>query len=408
MTLIGKSLPEISTTCKRNRVWHIGLRSVVESGYIHCTAKNGIKAKIVENYPLIQRIVQTLESVPAVRVISSDMRDEVSDKAVQGKKEGAAVRLVVSVQDRRADLQLAVRQGGYPRDAREAIWRLRLLTKTKDGSGENRYPLFVAPAISSGARELLQEQGIGYADASGSLFLPLPWAYLFIERPPLPTEERKVKTLFRGSRAQVLHILLSQPEQNWHVQDLASSAEVALSTVHEVFLALEEEGYVERRGKGPEVVRLLREPGRLLDAWAQAHSLQEYRAHGYYAWSQSLPRLRASIGSVLDEMGTPYALTLTSGAELSAPFTTSVETLSILLPKAAPLEEIAERAKLKPVNDGANVTLLLSSSRSPLLCRRKIDDVWVASNIQLYLDLFASPARGKEQAQHLRRERLSF
>ncbi|MCW3096338.1 MAG: hypothetical protein JWL77_1956 [Chthonomonadaceae bacterium] len=165
---------------------------------------------------------------------------------------------------------------------------------------------------------------------------------------------------------------------------------------------------MEREGKGPEVVRLLREPGKLLDAWSQAYSLKEYQVHGYYAWSQSFPRLRTGVGAVLDEMEIPYALTLSSGAELSAPFATRVETLSLILPKEAPIENIAERAKLKPVEEGANVLLFLASGKSPLLCRRKVEDVWVASDIQLYLDLFASPARGKEQAMHLRREHLSF
>jgi DNA-binding transcriptional ArsR family regulator len=348
----------------------------------------------MEHQTLINRTVETLKSVPDVQVLSIDKGDRFAA--------GADAHLGISVQGRRVDLLLAVRQAGYPRDAREAMWRLASL------KSQDVYPLFVAPSISPGARELLRADGLGYADAGGSLCLRLPWAYLFVERPPVAVEERKAKTLFRGSRAQVLHMMLNQPERTWHVQDLAACAEVALSTVHQVFRALEDEGYVERKGKGPEVVRRLSEPGKLLDAWAKAHTLKEYQACGYYAWSQSLPRLRAMVGAVLEEVGTSYALTLASGAELSAPFATRVETLSFVLPKAIALDPIAERAKLKPVEEGANVTLLLASGKALLLCRRKIEEVWVASDVQLYLDLFASPARGKEQAMHLRRERLSF
>jgi hypothetical protein len=343
---------------------------------------------------LITRVAQTLEGVPGVQIVS---REEGGHFARE-----ADAHLVVSVQGRQADLLVAVKKAGYPRDAREAIWRLDAVQR------KDVFPLFVAPSISQGAREWLREQGVGYADAGGSLCLRLPWAYLFVERPRVEAEERKAKTVFRGRRAQVLHVMLTQPGRTWHVQDLAGCAEVASSTVHQVFRALEEEDFVERTGRGPEVVRLLREPGKLLDAWSQEYSLKEYKVHNYYAWSQSLPRLRTSVSAVLEEMEIPYALTLSSGAELSAPFATRVETLAFLLPQGVSLDPIAERANLKPVEEGANVLLLLAAGKAPLMYRRKVEDVWVASDIQLYLDLCALPARGKEQAMHLRRERLSF
>jgi hypothetical protein len=39
---------------------------------------------------------------------------------------------------------------------------------------------------------------------------------------------------------------------------------------------------------------------------------------------------------------------------------------------------------------------------------RQLDGRRVVSDVQLYLDLFASPRRGREQAQHLRLQNLSF
>ncbi len=46
--------------------------------------------------------------------------------------------------------------------------------------------------------------------------------------------------------------------------------------------------------------------------------------------------------------------------------------------------------------------------RSPLLFRQRVHDAWVASDVQLYRDLWAWPRRGREQAAHLRAERLTF
>lgn len=61
-----------------------------------------------------------------------------------------------------------------------------------------------------------------------------------------------------------------------------------------------------------------------------------------------------------------------------------------------------------PANSGDNLALLVTRQRAPLLFRQTIDAVQVAGTVQLYLDLWASPRRGKEQAQHLRAERLPY
>lgn len=347
---------------------------------------------------MLDRVIRTLEAVPGVHVTNSYITN------AQSAEVGYAcdARIELDVKGQLTDLHLAIRKAGYPRDVREAIWKLAPLKQ------QGIHPIFVAPTVSPGARELLRAEGLSYADSGGSLCLQLPWVYLYVDHPAPPSESRKARTLFRGNRAQVLHLLLAEPQRAWHVKDMAQSAQVGLSTAHEVFRTLEDEGYVERQGRGPEVTRRVVEPGRLLDAWAEAHTLREYKAYGYYAWTQSLPRLRSRICLTMEEIGITYALTLASGAELTAPFMTQVETLSILVPNETPLDSLTERLDLKPVDAGANINILVTAGRAPLLCRRQIESVWVASDIQLYLDLNALPARGKEQAQHLRRERLSF
>jgi len=48
--------------------------------------------------------------------------------------------------------------------------------------------------------------------------------------------------------------------------------------------------------------------------------------------------------------------------------------------------------------------------RSPgeLLFRERISDAWLASPVQVYLDLLRGEGRAKEMAEHLRKERLGF
>ena len=52
--------------------------------------------------------------------------------------------------------------------------------------------------------------------------------------------------------------------------------------------------------------------------------------------------------------------------------------------------------------------LLSARDEALFLYRQKVDDLWIASDIQLYLDLWVSLGRGREQAEHLRREKIGF
>jgi hypothetical protein len=61
-----------------------------------------------------------------------------------------------------------------------------------------------------------------------------------------------------------------------------------------------------------------------------------------------------------------------------------------------------------PVLDGQNVVFLQGKDDTPLVFREQIDDLWVANRFRLYADLRRDPRRGREQADHLRREVIGF
>jgi hypothetical protein len=314
--------------------------------------------------------------------------------------------LKLQVAGRPLRLLVHTRRSSSARDLRDAVRRLKPL---EDLDAEVPVvPLIAAPQIAPRGREFLREQGLAYWDLGESLYLELPWAVYFIDRPPLPAGPRKRRDVFRGRTTQVLHTLLLHNDRPWHLNELAARSETSSYIALQACTYLEEQLWMERHGKGPRVVRILREPGALLDAWADAYSLERYRFRRYHRWAQSSTALREAVTAVLEEGGVDYALTLAAGAELVAPFATSVERLTLILPDTASLPEITEAAKLRPVEDGENIAFLLTRERAPLLFRQRRGDLWVASDVQLYLDLFAWPQRGREQAQHLRSERLSY
>lgn len=353
----------------------------------------------IQSVDLLQEFERSISTLPGVEVLkfvneatdANQSMDAYSEIRIKGNK---TVHLLIQV-----------KLSGYPRD----LERISQTTKEtgKITKKDESLPVIVSRAVSPGSRKMLQEQGIGYFDSGGSLYLPLSDGIFYIDR-PAPPAERSLQNLYEGRSAQVLHVLLAEPDREWHVNELAERAGVSPYTVHRVFTKLEKESFLKRYGKGPDCVRTLKKPSELLDALAENYSFKQYDFQNYYKWAQSTAGLRDEIAGLLDENQIDYALTLGSGAELVAPFASSSERLYLIVEDSKKVKEAVRKADLEPVDDGANVTFLMTKLRAPFLNRQKIDDLWVAGDVQLYLDLSKWRARGKEQAEHLRRERLKF
>ena len=56
----------------------------------------------------------------------------------------------------------------------------------------------------------------------------------------------------------------------------------------------------------------------------------------------------------------------------------------------------------------ANLAVIETKSAGELLFRQQVGGVWLASPIQIYLDLLRGEGRAKEMAEHLRREKIGF
>ena len=351
---------------------------------------------------LVDDAAAALGSLPDVSILSI-IKDT---HPTSGADKQIDAYLALEVLGQPARLLIEVKTYAYPRDLRSAARRIAQYTELDEGPSPT--PMIVADTISPGGRDLLRDEGISYWDRSGSLYLKLPWALYYVDRPPRHPAPRTLRSIYRGSAAQVLHTLLMDPVHAWHVQELAAYAGVSVSRVHEVLSQLEQHLWVEKRGRGPAAVRVLVDPGALLDSWAEVHALRDYSFRLFHGWSQSSAALRSALTMALDRHSIPYALTLTSGAELVAPFATGNERLTLLVQEHPALEQATEIAGLSPVDDGENVALLVTRGQAPFLFRQEIDGLQVASTVQLYLDLWASPRRGKEQARHLRTERLPY
>jgi hypothetical protein len=353
---------------------------------------------------LIGRFVDALRELPEVQ---ADL-DHWNPVSKQGNR-GHDAQVDLHVAGKSFVLLIDAKKAVFPRDVRQVIWQLREASHARTkGQGEAPLSLLVAESISPGAKELLRSERVGYYDSGGSLFLPAPGAYLYIDKPPPKTLAKSVRALFSGRRAQVLHALLVRHQDWFGVTELAQQAMVSPATASQVLTELERFDWLVARGQGPSKERYLREPTALLDAWTKQLSavrpptLQRYYVPGTKA------DLAARIGQVLDAHDVQYAMSHEVAAQHYAPFLSNVSQVRAWVLIGADADAAIGDLGARAVNEGANLAIIEAKSTGELLFRERVGGLWLASRIRIYLDLLRGEGRSKEMAEHFRKESIGF
>lgn len=357
---------------------------------------------------LIEQFLEALRALPGLRA-------EVERYPVQPFRAQWGHRYDAEVDLRIADhvvrLRIETKRALYPRDVRQLLWELRDFRRRWLGERKEReiVPLLVAESISPGAKGLLREERVGYYDSGGSLFLPARAAYLYVDKPPPKAVSKSMRSLFSRRRAQVLHVLLMRHEHWFGVKALAEQARVSPATVSQVLMGLERFDWLGSRGRGPNKERRLQEPRSLLDTWAsQLTVTRPPPMQQYYVPSIPVDGLVEKVSQVLTLHGVEYAMTHEAAGQLYAPFLSSVsQAWCRLLTTPGATQAIGELGA-RAVTEGTNFTVVESQSLGELLFRKRVNGIWLASPIQVYLDLIQSEGRSKEMGEHLRRERIGF
>lgn len=268
--------------------------------------------------------------------------------------------------------------------------------------------LVIASQTTTEAREILEDHGIGVIDGLGNAHIELPGLLLHLEgRRRKPLERRSAPTRLRGKAGVVAQALLLHPDREWQVKDLADEAEVSGGLAHRVLTRLEREGIVGISGTGPRRVRRVTNPTALLDLWAEETTDRPTRTLAYLL-AQAPQQLIRGLGGNLARSGLDYALTGAAAGSVVAPFITAVPVVELWVPATVAPEDLPEAAGADPVTDGQNVVFLQGKDGTPLAFREQVDDLWVANRFRLYADLRRDPRRGREHADHLRREVIGF
>lgn len=354
---------------------------------------------------LLNQFLEALRELPNVQVeLEPRQRSD-------SWKRGYDARVDLRVGSKPLTLQIEVKKSLYPRDVRQRLWQFEDDARRWPQSAEGRHSasFLVAHSISPGAKHLMRDKRVGYYDSGGSMFLPAEDIYVYVDKPPPKSLSRSIRSLFSGRRSQVLHALLKRPEKWFGVKKIAESAFVSPATVSQVLKELEKYDWVESRGQGPTKKRHLREPGALLDEWTEQLALTRPPAiKRYYVPSVHVEGLVKKFAKVCTAHKAEYAITHEAAAQWYAPFLSTFSQVRCRLVAGAPSDAVLEELDAQRVNHGANLTVIAVRSSDELLFREQKHGIWLASPVQVYLDLMRSEGRAKEMANHLRKERIEF
>ena len=355
---------------------------------------------------LIDQFLKVLQSLPEAH---AELGWPASvDRPIE-PEHGAEVALHVA--GKSIHVLVELKKAVYPRDVRQVLWQVRELAHKRQAGQKDDEALavLVAESISPGAKELLRAERVGYYDSGGSLYLPAPGAYFYIDKPPPKSLARSMRSLFTGRRAQVLQGLLVRHKDWFGVKDLAEQARVSPATVSQVLTELERFDWLESRGQGPSKQRHLREPAALLDAWVkQLSSIPSPALRRYFVPSTKADSLLERIGHVFAVHQVEYAITHEAAAQRYAPFLSAISQVRGRLLAGSSADAAVGELGARVVNEGANLAIIEAKSSGDLLFREQVGGIWLANPIQIYLDLLRGEGRAKEMAEHLRQEKIGF
>ena len=355
---------------------------------------------------LVEQFLEALRALPGV---DAEVEPYRRDGLRPGLRFDAQVGLKVA--GKPLTLLIEVKKALYPRDVRQILWRFKEFSGRSPNEPTAPEVVFVliAESISPGAQELLREEWVGYYDSGGSLFLPAHGLYLYVDKPMTRALSRSLRSLFSRRRAHVLHALLTRPDDWFGVIALAKRSGVSPATASQVLTELERYDWVVSRGRGPNKERHLREPAALLDAWAKQLAVMPAPAMRRYFVPATQPDgLTQRLDRIFAAHGVEYAVTEVAAAQCYAPFLSRVSQVRCRLVSSRAADEAIDEVGARRVTEGTNLVVIEATSPGELLFRQQVNGIWLASPIQVYLDLVHSEGRSKEMAEHLRRERIGF
>ena len=336
-----------------------------------------------------------LGQVPVIKLKDLKLEPSEPDPGVDGVAQ-------INVSGKPHTLVYKCKSNGQPRNVRTALLQLR---DHVSRLGKNLTPILIAPYLSPEAQALCRESEVGFLDLAGNARVVFNGVFIerIVSNKP-PTARRELKSLFKPKSAQILRVMLRNPRRVWRVTELAEAADVSLGHVSNVRTALLDREWARVSSEGVS----LSQADKLLDAWREAYEPPTGRRLHFYTTLHSSAFEEAARKALrADESGGQAIFASFSAAQWLAPYA-RVSTQFFYADDAG-LYRLQELLKLSSASKGENVVITVPKDYGLLLDTiEAAPGILCTSPVQTYLDLTASGERGREAADHLRREKLTW
>lgn len=253
-------------------------------------------------------------------------------------------------------------------------------------------------------RQRLRARGDSFVDLSGAVRLELP--NLVVDRTDLgaikpPSPPKRMADPFADRSSRVARVLLAnRAGRVWGVRELAEEAGIDGARTSRVVRALSELGLVDFVRVGRTARVSVHAPAALLERWTGVYNWRRDVALAVQAPigdpRRFIRRLQATLRSHR------WALTLQAGAARVAPHASWERVhVYVALTSEQELAALAADAGWSAASDGRLVLMMPFYRTSVWDGAREFKGVPVVSDLQLVLDLWHYPLRGREQAEHI-------
>jgi len=297
------------------------------------------------------------------------------------------------------DLRLLVEFRQRPGSEARLKEAAELLRRRQD-EYPSRLRVLAVPYLSAARQELLRASGVPFFDLAGNAWIVTDAVHVDRRGFPNPfLEQRRARDPFSDKASLVLRALIAfGPGRG--VRGIAEQAGLSPGYVSKLVRELEERGYVARREDG----LALRHGQELLHDWVRAYRKHWAERRSYFVPVTSAQAVMDAMRHV--SMSDEYALALQAGASLVAPYA-DFDVVDVYVRSIDAAAAFARRLDAREVQRGANLRVNVPHYRvSAFFDIQESAGLPVVSDLQLYLDLFNYPVRGREQAEQILERRL--
>ncbi|MCK9554874.1 type IV toxin-antitoxin system AbiEi family antitoxin [bacterium] len=207
-----------------------------------------------------------------------------------------------------------------------------------------------------------------------------------------------------GDKANIIiRAMLSQPDKKWVARDFEKGFGVCRAHAAKVLSALYAQGFVSGIRSGRLGYSVLQNKEELLEEWLKVYKFELNKTYLYYSAREDILAWLKEYFTAKNSAG-KYALALHTGANFITHYV-NTPIVYCYLP-AEDFNNIAldlrQALDLKELKKGGNFYLIKPHYKNAAFFNTQVINGYnIVSNLQLYLDLYNFPQRGRDHAEYL-------